>query len=233
MFRKLDAAWQNKRDSIRSGKRRWLLAEVLCLTFGLALASAQQTAWEKYIEAGQQAYEQGDYPEAQKIFSAALEEADKFGPDDPRVAISLAWLTVLNDTQILGPEHPATATSLNDLATLYYGQGQYVQIEPLLQRALAIWEKALGPEHPNVGISLNNLAGLYRDQGHYAQAEPLMQRSLAISEKALGPENPRVADSLENYALLLRKMGRDAEADKMEARAQAIRTKHAQENPQK
>ncbi len=156
---------------MRLGTTRWLLGGVLCLTFGLALASAQQTAWENYLEAGRKAYEQGDYPEARKMFSAALEEADKSGPDDPRVAISLAWLTVLSDTQILGPEHPATGTSLNDLAELYHGQGRYAQAEPLSRRALAIFEKALGPEHPNVAISLYNLALLYHAQARYAQAE--------------------------------------------------------------
>ncbi len=79
---------------------RWLLVGVVCLTFGLALASAQQTAWENYLEAGQKAYEQGDYPEARRVFSAALEEADKFGPDDPRVAISLACLQCGESQQI-------------------------------------------------------------------------------------------------------------------------------------
>ncbi len=138
---------------MRLGTTRWLLAEVLCLTFGLALASAQQTAWENYLEAGQKAYEQGDYPEARKMFSAALEEADKSGPDDPRMAISVAWVTVLNDIQILGQEHPATATSLNDLAKLYHGQGQYVQVEPLYQRAMAIVEKALGPYCRKLGLT--------------------------------------------------------------------------------
>ena len=218
---------------MRLGTTRWLLAEVLCLTFGLALASAQQTAWENYLEAGQKAYEQGDYPEARKMFSAALEEADKSGPDDPRVAISLAWLTVLKDIQILGPEHPATATSLNDLATLYYGQGRYAQVEPLLQRALAIREKTLGPEHPNLATGLNNLALLYDEQGKYAQAVPLYQRALAIWEKALRPEHPQIATVLENYAALLHTLNRDAEADKMEAHAQALRAKHAEENPPK
>jgi tetratricopeptide (TPR) repeat protein len=205
----------------------------LCLIFGLALASAQQTAWENYLEAGQKAYEQGDYPEARKMFSAALEEADKSGPNDPRVAISLAWLTVLNDILILGPEHPVTAASLNKLAVLYYAQGRYAQAEPLHRRSLAIREKALGPEHPQVANSLNNLAGLYRTQGNYAQAEPLFQRALAINEKALGPEHSDVASVLENYAALLHKLNRDAEADKMEARAKAIRAKHAQEIPQR
>ena len=37
------------------------------------------------------------------------------------------------------------ATSLNNLAALYYDQGKYAEAEPLYKRALAIWEKALGP----------------------------------------------------------------------------------------
>jgi tetratricopeptide (TPR) repeat protein len=51
---------------------------------------------------------------------------------------------------------------LNDLAALYRRQGQYAQAEPLVKRALAIYEKALGPDHPSVATSLNNLAALYR-----------------------------------------------------------------------
>jgi len=47
------------------------------------------------------------------------------------------------------------ATSLNNLAELYYIQGQYAKAEPLHKRALAIREKALGPNHPDVATSLN------------------------------------------------------------------------------
>ncbi len=36
------------------------------------------------------------------------------------------------------------ATGLNNLALLYYNQGRYAEAEPLLKRALAIWENALG-----------------------------------------------------------------------------------------
>ena len=42
----------------------------------------------------------------------------------------------------LGPEHPDTATSLNNLALLLEQQGRYVEAEPLFRRALAISEKA-------------------------------------------------------------------------------------------
>jgi tetratricopeptide (TPR) repeat protein len=38
----------------------------------------------------------------------------------------------------LGPEHPNTATSLNNLALLYQAQGKYEEAEPLLKRALQI-----------------------------------------------------------------------------------------------
>ena len=50
---------------------------------------------------------------------------------------------------MLGPDHPDTATSLNDLAELYNSQEKYAGAEPLLQRALAIREKVLGPRHPD------------------------------------------------------------------------------------
>jgi len=66
----------------------------------------------------------------------------------------------------------------------------YTDAEPLLQRALAIREKALGPGHPDVATSLDNLAELYRAQGAYERALPLYERALAIWEKALGPRSP-------------------------------------------
>ncbi len=102
---------------------------------------------------------------------------------------------------------------------------------PLLQRSLAIREKALGREHPDVAQSLNNLGALYPALGHYAEAEARYKRALAIREKTLGPEHPDVAQSLETYAGLLRETGRNNEATIVETRAKAIRAEHAQDNP--
>ena len=76
--------------------------------------------------------------------------------------------------KILGPDHTEVATSLNNLALLYYAQGRYAQAEPLYKRSLAILEKALEPDHPDVATGLHNLAELYRTQGQYAEAEPLL-----------------------------------------------------------
>ena len=64
----------------------------------------------------------------------------------------------------LGPDHPHTATSLNNLAGLYYTQGKYDLAEPLYERALAICEKVLGPDHPNTIQLRENIAQMKADR---------------------------------------------------------------------
>ena len=122
----------------------------------------------------------------------------------------------------LGPDHPDTATSLNNLAGLYKAQGRLDEAAPLYARALAIREKALGPDHPSTAISLNNLASLYQAQGRLDEAAPLYARALAIREKALGPDHPSTATSLNNLAGLYYAQGRLDEAAPLLARALAI-----------
>ena len=64
----------------------------------------------------------------------------------------------------------------------YHAQGRYEETEPLLERALGIFEAALGSNHFEVARSLNNLAGLYRAQGRHHEAEPLLRRARLIRE---------------------------------------------------
>jgi tetratricopeptide (TPR) repeat protein len=98
----------------------------------------------------------------------------------------------------LGPDHPDTATALNNLAELLEDKGDHAGAERLLRRALAIREKALGPDHTDTAMSLGNLAALLKSKGDYAGAEPLFRRALAIREKELGPDHPDTAISLNN-----------------------------------
>ena len=125
----------------------------------------------------------------------------------------------------LGPEHPDTAQSLNNLGRLYGSLGKYSEAEPLYVRALAIHEQHLGPEHPTTALSLNNLAMLYWRQGKYSKAEPLHWRALAIHEQHLGPEHPTTALSLNNLALLYHAQGKYSQAEPLYMRALAIREK--------
>ena len=115
----------------------------------------------------------------------------------------------------LGPEHPDTAASLNNLAGLYKDTGNYAKAEPPYKRALAIFEKVLGPEHLDTATSIENLASLYEKIGNYAEAEPLYKRTLAIREKALGPEHPNTAMSRSNLAILFIEIGQFSFANKL------------------
>ena len=57
----------------------------------------------------------------------------------------------------LGSNHPDTATSLNNLASLYESISKYAEAELLFVRALEIVEKSLGNNHPNTQAIRENL----------------------------------------------------------------------------
>ena len=91
---------------------------------------------------------------------------------------------------------------LNDLGLLYRAQNRDADAEPLMQRALAIYQKALQPDQIAIGVMLNNLAELYRVRGRYLEAEPFYSRAVSIFERALGPDHPDVGTTLNNLAAL-------------------------------
>jgi tetratricopeptide (TPR) repeat protein len=62
--------------------------------------------------------------------------------------------------QVLGPTHPDTALSLNNLGALLQAQGEPAAARPLYERALAIAENVLGSAHPHTQIFCGNLERL-------------------------------------------------------------------------
>ena len=152
---------------MRLGTTRWLLVGLLGLgLWPMVAASAQETRWDNLNKAATEAYQRADYAKAEKLLLAALQEAEKFGEQDPRLA-----------------------TSLNNLALFYKTQRRYAQAEPLMQRALAIREKALGPEHPDVATVLENYAALLHKLNRDAEADKTEARAQAIRAKH-AKENP-------------------------------------------
>src|SRR5208282_2764145 len=101
-----------------------------------------------------QLIEQGKYQEAMPIAERAVKVAKR----------------------VRGLEHPDTATSLNNLASLYWKIGEYAKAEPLLEEALRILQKVLGSEHPDTATSLNNLAFLEFDLGRIDKATALARQ---------------------------------------------------------
>lgn len=145
-----------------------------------------------------------------------------------REAEPLYQQSLLIAEEQLGTSHPQTASSLNNLASLYCVQGRYGEAEPLYQRALLITEEQLGASHPGTATFLNNLAALYESQGRYEEAEPLYQRALLIAEEQLGASHPETATFLNNLAGLYESQGRYGEAEPLYQRAVTVtRTRRA------
>jgi len=59
---------------------------------------------------------------------------------------------------VLGPEHPDTLTSMENLATTYSGQGRYEEGREIKLKVLHLCKKVLGSEYPHTLTSMNNLA---------------------------------------------------------------------------
>ena len=102
--------------------------------------------------------------------------------------------------QLLGPDHPDTVTSRNNLASAYQAAGRLPEALPLFERTLTDCERLLGPDHPNTLTSRNNLAFAYQAAGRLPEALPLYERTLTDCERLLGPDHPDTLTSRNNLA---------------------------------
>jgi CHAT domain-containing protein len=127
--------------------------------------------------------------------------------------------------EVLGEDHPATATSYNNVAGNLQEQGKYAEAGPLFHKALDIQRKLLGEDHPDTATSYNNVAGNLNAQGKHAEAEPLFQKALDIRRQVLGEDHPATATSYNNVALNLNAQGKYAEAGPLFQKALDIRRK--------
>ena len=136
-------------------------------------------------------------------------------------AVAIAEKALALAERVLGPEHPETLSSLNNLAAMYQDQGRHGEAEPLYKRALEARERVLGKEHPKTLTSVNNLADLYRVQGRFREAEALFKRALEADERVLGKEHPDTLVSVNNLAFIYQAQGRYSEAEPLYKRALA------------
>ncbi|MFC2473414.1 MAG: tetratricopeptide repeat protein, partial [Actinomyces sp.] len=87
----------------------------------------------------------------------------------PQLALTLTdSVTRAGDT--LGPDHPSTLASRNNLADAYRDAGRLDEAITLHEQTLTDRTRILGPHHPDTLASRNNLAGAYRDAGRLDEA---------------------------------------------------------------
>ena len=80
-------------------------------------------------------------------------------------AIALYERTLADYERVLGPDHPGTLGSRNDLADAYREAGRAAEAIPLFERILVGMERILGPDHPSTMTVRDNLAAARASQG--------------------------------------------------------------------
>jgi tetratricopeptide (TPR) repeat protein len=100
----------------------------------------------------------------------------------------------------LGPEHPDTLRSMNNLASAYMDARRLDKALPLLEQTLELHKARLGPEHPDTLCSMNNLALAYMHAGRIDKVLPLLEQTLELCKARLGPEHPHTLTSMNNLA---------------------------------
>ena len=129
----------------------------------------------------------------------------------PQLALTLTdSVTRAGDT--LGPDHPSTLASRNNLAGAYRDAGRLDDAIPLYEQILEDSTRILGPDHPDTLISRNNLASAYQDAGRLDDAIALFEQTLQDSTRVLGPEHPDTLLSRNNLAYTYQAAGRLDEA---------------------
>ena len=118
-------------------------------------------------------------------------------------------------TKHLGPEHPYTLLSMNNLANSLNDLGRYADALKLREETLALQKAKLGPEHPNTLASINNLANSYAALGRQADALKLREETLTLRRANLGPGHPDTLASMSNLADSYALHGRRADTLKL------------------
>jgi len=145
----------------------------------LKRTTTEENRWRLQHDNAAGALQQGRYSEAASLFLAAVEQAQKLGTQDVRLA-----------------------ESLNGLAQAYRYQQDHAAAEPRARQSLAILERALGPSHGAVIPSLVHIAGITTATGRYPEAEQVYRRILSLRWGAAGGK-AGADEVLENFAEVL------------------------------
>lgn len=197
--------------------------------------------WDLYQSAAEDAAAWEHHEEAERLYRAALREAERFGPDDSRLRATLeglnalyghrtdttapmvevCWRLLLLQEAALGPDDPALDGALDELARACAVRGMPVEAEALYRRRIALAERWSGPESAEVVDSLIDLALHLQDPARPAEEEALWRRAIAIVE-VHGPNSVKLLHLLRGLAECVGRQGRVDEAVPLLQRAMAI-----------
>jgi len=136
-----------------------------------------------------------------------------------------------NETPVrLGPDSGVVAADLSYSAMLHLEAGRYQDAEPLLDRAVQIFDKILQTKKHTLDLEQFEIiawtfvlqGSVYQETARYPEAETFLKRGLVVIEENLGRNHLSVSRHLERLAHLYQRLGRYGEAEALLQRALTI-----------
>jgi len=124
---------------------------------------------------------------------------------------------------VLGEKHSDTATTYNNIALVWFVQGNYYEALKWYEKALDTYKEVLGERHPYTAIAYNNMALTYSELDNYSEALKLHEEALNIREEVLGENHPDTAQTYNNIGTIYNEQGNYSEALKLYQKALVIR----------
>ena len=148
-------------------------------------------------------------PDFVALLATTIRNATDLGM--PQLALTLTD-SVTQAGESLGPCHPDTLLSRDNLAGAYQTAGRLHEAITLYEQNLDDRTRILGPHHPSTLTSRHNLAGAYREAGRLHEAITLYEQNLDDRTRILGPHHPDTFASRHNLAYAYQTAGRLHEA---------------------
>jgi eukaryotic-like serine/threonine-protein kinase len=130
----------------------------------------------------------------------------------PEKAITLLTKARATFTAQLGPDHPDTLESMNELAEGYRAAGEFDHALPLFEETLALFKSKLGPDHSYTLASMDNLASCYWSAKRFDRSIPLLEECLKFVRVKSGEDRPDTMWVKASLGVNYRDAGRLAEA---------------------
>ena len=128
--------------------------------------------------------------------------------------------------KVLGPEHPDTATSLNNLALLLQAQGDFAGARPLFERVLGDQRESTRSRASSHESRAHQSVSPASHCGQPTEALALGETALTAYDKLLGRDHAWTKDSARVTADALDALGRTEEA-------KALRERYGVTEPEK
>jgi non-specific serine/threonine protein kinase/serine/threonine-protein kinase len=117
--------------------------------------------------------------------------------------------------KVLGPQHPDTLASMNDLGEAIRWEGRYPEAEKLVREALHGRQQVLGPDNPATLASMYTLGLVLQSESSYDEAEKLLRALLETQRRIRGTSDDATLNAEVALALVLEDHRHYSEAEKL------------------